>query len=118
MLSNYYIDLKAIIEVAICFLFLSDEPLKLECIHVKPEEGHAVMHYATPTHMPKKSRRLLTSNDSAKPFDSDSDQSDDETMSGGKTVYSDYTPQLLTDFMRTEPSKYVIIIKAAWFLKS
>ena len=84
---------------------MTDEPLKLECIHVKPEEGHAVMHYSSQPHIPRRNRRLLGHQDSAKPFDSDDDASDDETTAGGKAVYSEFTPQALKEMVRVDPSK-------------
>lgn len=87
---------------------MEDTPLKIECIKVQEEEGHAVITYDpnrnTSTEEPRK-RKLRGAEDVDADFDSGSDISDNEDVSE-KMVYTEYSAKQLKDFVAADPAKY------------
>ena len=83
-------------------------PLKIECVKVKQQEGHAVVHYNPNWVQEARRRKLLSANDAGREFDSDSDSgvSEEEGSGGNRAEYTDYTQKQLQGFIQTEPTKY------------
>ena len=84
----------------------NDEPLKIECIKVKEEAGHAIVHYNPNWGQSARKRHLMGANDYDAEFESESDMSDDEESPGRSGVYINYSNNQLLNFLRNEPNKY------------
>lgn len=86
-----------------------DDPLKLSCIRLHEKRGYATVDYVTDKNkdVTKKTRQLLTADDSNKDYDSDVDgSSEDENDSPTANVYVDYMPQQLKELLNRQPERF------------
>lgn len=79
----------------------TDEPLKVECIRVKEQQGHMVVTYDTPG---EAARNLLGADDYERLYESDDEDVSD--ASNQEAFTTDLTHQQLLEMLRTQPAKY------------
>ena len=82
-----------------------DGPLKIECVHVKEEEGHAVLYYNSGSVDALRKRNLVGANDYDKHYDSDNDDQASGIRFKGR-VYDDISTDRLTQLLTAAPHKY------------